>query len=849
MAKRFLKKSSLVLAVIVCLLMPVQKVGATGDMSEAVLKDKNESATWNDMNKGNTYCDAGAKALFVAICNGIGTSVQSSTERYIEITMHAGEYGSFAEGDPEAHTKTYFRTDSFDDRTAPVSSRSDYVFAGWSTKEEATEVDVEVGLTKAADIGTDLYAVWSNKAYVFYHVYNGFWHGPDDEVYRDILVEYDAGANFQPLNPNPIAVQNVYDFVGWNTQQFGRGERLTTSTVIDKFFTDVYSEWYYNASLIEDEMVLNEVYSVSAGVSIPVYKFTPSETAYYEIYTDGIEDDGSDRQGMIRLQDIHDRNLRSEELIDPNGGYSDVHLYYEMQAGETYYIRFGEMEGGFIAFDASIRKANMTTVTFVANHGDKAWFDGDHSKTTKQIQMPIGEDIGTYYLDGHESDSDVTFVGWAEEQEVDEVHNHLLVTENLTAYAQYMDLLVISLDYNGGHDPYDSEATSHLLKLRAWDVFETPIDPAHEDPNKKFVGWARSSTATEVDPVIVEGKTSASEVFEYLNGDTLYAVYGEPVIVTFNTIGGAYMMDDPSQTTYESSYGKGHIFYGMAVMHNDPYVKAKGWVDQNGEFVPKVSEVYGFYTIEGDTTFTSVLVRELYAVGNGGYFPYGGIGGFENKTLPMPYTGWNTKFSYADAFEELGKPVSHDASKYFLGFATNPDATEPDVIDGETLLEDLRIIYAIWADDTYEVQDESDTTWTRGDTKGLRVVVKRTGDDSLTYDLFSGLDLDDTVMSESDYDTEEGSLILTIHPDYLEGLENGEHSLTFHFSGVDLSTTFTIGDAPDTPNTGSNNTYQVEGSGSTVSLAGCMTTGVVIALMGLRIVRRKQYRKDSIIKT
>ena len=840
MAKTFLRRAGMVFFAMFFSLTPVLKVGATGNASEEVLKDKAESATWNDMNVGRTYCDAGAKALFVAICNGTGTNVQGSSARYIEITMHSGEYGSFAEGDPDNRSKTYFKTDPFNDYTTPVSNRPDYVFAGWSTKPEAIEVDVEVGLTKAADIGTDLYAVWSDKAYVFYHVYNGFWHGPDDEIYRDVLMEYDAGTNFQPLDPDPIASQNVYDFVGWNTQQFGRGERYTTSTVIDEFFTDIYSEWYYDASLIEDEMFVNEVYHVSAGVSIPVYKFTPNETATYEIYTDGIEDDGSDRQGMIRLQDIHDRSLQHEEQIDPSAGYADVHLYYEMQAGETYYIRFGEMEGAFISFDASIRKANMTTVTFNANHGEKAWFDGDHSVTTKQVQLPIGEDIGTYHVDGLENDSDITFVGWSEEVDPEEIHNHLLVTADMTVYAQYMELTVIPLDYNGGHDPYDGETTSYLAKFRAWDFFETPIDPVHDNPEKKFVGWSKNSAATEPDSEIMEGNSTANQVRDYLNGGTLYAVYGEPVTVTFNTIGGAYMMDDPSETSYEASVGKGHIFYGMAVMHDDPYVKAKGWMDQNGVFIPKVSEIYGHYTVEGDTTFTSVLVRELYAVGNGGYFPYGGIGGFENKTLPMPYTGWNTKFSYADAINELGQPVSHDASKYFIGFATTPDATEPDVIDGVTLIEDLRNVYAIWGDDEYVIQDESDTFWQRGDYDGLRVVVKRTGDDTQTYPSFTGVTLGEELLAEEYYDAEEGSLILTIHPDYLESLENGEQTMMLHFSGVNLEYNFTIEDAPVVPNTGVESMGEVQGDKSTVSLAGCITAGVVVALMGLLIIRRRK---------
>jgi uncharacterized repeat protein (TIGR02543 family) len=692
--------------------LPALKVSAATEETSGELW-----LTPND--RTNIYCDEGAAVIFTAICSGQTTpsGLTASGERYIDITMHAGEYGHF-EGDVDELVVTYYRSDNFADTTEPIADNSNYVFAGWSTHPEATTVDIEVNMTKAYQVGTDLYAVWSNKAYVMYNVNNGAWHSPDGDVYQTVLMEYNAGDYFQPLSPAPQPYEQFYDFVGWSEgASYDSSVPYTSDTVIDKFWTEVYADWDYNASRMENELIVDQVYDVQSGVSVPAYKFTPTESGWYEIYTDGIEDDGTDRQGMIRLRDIHDRSLKMEQLIDPaaTDGEYDVHLYYEMEAGETYYVRFGEMSGMFLAFDAGVRKAETVTVTFDSNHGAGAWFevDGDQSATV-DVEIPVGDDIATLrFGDGNPTlvidDDTISFNAWAEEPDPDETHNHLIVTGPMTVYADYMELVAIYLDYNGGYNPFKVEETSYVAKFRRWDKFVTPIDPKNDNPRLKFAGWSTDPDATEPEAAYRDSQSeSAASIAENLNGDPLYAVYTEPVTVIFNTIGGAYMMDDPSATSYESSYGNGHVFYGMAVMHDDPQVVAQGWVDQNGVFVPVVSEEYGAYILEEDTTFTSVLGYKAMAYGNGGCFPYGGIGCYNVELVALKYEGPDTRFSYEDAFSKLGTPVYPDSSKKFIGFATNPDATEPDIIDGETYVDSIYDIYAIWGDNEEEEDSEEE---------------------------------------------------------------------------------------------------------------------------------------------
>ena len=98
----------------------------------------------------------------------------------------------------------------------------------------------------------------------------------------------------------------------------------------------------------------------------------------------------------------------------------------------------------------------------------------------------------------------------------------------------------------------------------------------------------------------------------------------------------------------------------------------------------------------------------------------------------------------------------------------------------------------------------------------------RTDDDSKSFSMFAGLTLDhayntdtdrDIYLSDDVYDTERGSLILTIHSDYLDTLDAGDHILSVHFDDIiDFDVAFAItgsGATPvlgtaDAPNTGAN---------------------------------------------
>ena len=191
-------------------------------------------------------------------------------------------------------------------------------------------------------------------------------------------------------------------------------------------------------------------------------------------------------------------------------------------------------------------------------------------------------------------------------------------------------------------------------------------------------------------------------VYHYLDGEEAY--YLEFPKSTVN--GATYtILDDPNITTYETTKGKGHIFYGLSLFHENPRMIPLGWVDQNGEKIPYTSGAYPYYTIEEDTEYTAVWGYEVILDANEGNFPKW------NATRLMAVLEYDGKFSLANVQAQLGDAVPDDPNKYFVGWATTPNATEPDVIEGVTDVKDLDTIYAIYKDDTYNVVKGDKGSW------------------------------------------------------------------------------------------------------------------------------------------
>lgn len=846
--KTTIKRAGIILLTLAFSMLPTLSASATADKSASNDELTNQWMTQIDQSK--IYCDEGAAQLFATRCSGAPAASLSETDaRYIDITVHAGAHGHFEteSGNTNEYTVNYFRGDAFDESTIPVADDPSYVFVGWSTKATADDVDIVVGATTASAVGSDAYAVWSNKSYVYYYINNGFWI-PDgsEEAYQAVLMEYDANTNFRALSPDPIPMERYYDFDGWYAQMFGSGQHYTDETIINQPEVEVYAKWKYNPAKIDNELVLGQMHDITVGVSTQLYKFTPTETGYYEIFTEGIEEDGSGRQGVVRIQDVNDHTLAIEKAIDPTVAHGNVHTYYKMQAGTTYYVRFAEMEGAFMQYQAGIRKADMATVTFHANYDSDAWFDGDHSVTSKSIDLPVGDNIARYLETGLEyNDNTLSFIGWTLESDADRYHNALLVDGPMDVYAFWSEFENIYLDFNGGYHPLDGESsTSYVYRYQEDAVFETPIDPKINDSHRKFAGWSRNPNASEPDADIVELVTPAAT----FKDQTLYAIYTEKVLETYIVTDGGYMMDNPNITTYQTSSGKGHVFYGMAVRHNNPKMKAIGWTDQNGVVINTTAEVDPYYHVDGDSTYTVIWGYELTVFADEGRFEKAGS---MVARISFPYDNGDGTF-HADTLNEvIGEPTPLGAGRYFIGWATDPDLEEPDIIDGVTRLEDLNEIYGIWSDEEYNFVEGADATWAQSSKKDQKLVIKRAHDDRYTYRFFDTVFIDGEEIATENYDVNEGSLILILHEDYLDTLALGEHSIVIRFANessdtVELDTTITITEpeeeeemvVPSTADTGAN--FKNLEKSSSASITTIIAAGFIVAICGVIFIHSKR---------
>lgn len=80
--------------------------------------------------------------------------------------------------------------------------------------------------------------------------------------------------------------------------------------------------------------------------------------------------------------------------------------------------------------------------------------------------------------------------------------------------------------------------------------------------------------------------------------------------------------------------------------------------------------------------------------------------------------------------------------------------------------------------------------WVKGSTEGATFRVTRLGDDRWTYRLFTGIRVDGAPVSA--YSKAPGSIILTLHPAYLESLSVGYHTLAVYFTDGEATADFLI---------------------------------------------------------
>ena len=168
----------------------------------------------------------------------------------------------------------------------------------------------------------------------------------------------------------------------------------------------------------------------------------------------------------------------------------------------------------------------------------------------------------------------------------------------------------------------------------------------------------------------------------------------------------------------------------------------------------------------------------------------------------------------------------------------NADAISRD--DLENVILDL-VIALLKADEElegiYTITDDSGAKWAQGSTTGLTFRIVQEGIDDDAYEFFEDggcyIEIDGKILDISQFTYAEGSVIITILPEYLKTLSLGEHTITIKFSNATVTTKFTVAPASSIPSSGE--------AVSTAAIAGFS----VIALAGIVLFMRKRYTAEK----
>ncbi len=128
---------------------------------------------------------------------------------------------------------------------------------------------------------------------------------------------------------------------------------------------------------------------------------------------------------------------------------------------------------------------------------------------------------------------------------------------------------------------------------------------------------------------------------------------------------------------------------------------------------------------------------------------------------------------------------SWDPQHDFLGWATDPDAKEPEWHAGDVaLFKQDTVLYAVW-DPHYKVIEGAGSVWFKDSGKTQRFVA----DGNLKY--FKELRIDGLPFSKG-VEISSGSTVADISPDAMETLSVGEHTVTFVYVDGEASAGFTV---------------------------------------------------------
>lgn len=100
---------------------------------------------------------------------------------------------------------------------------------------------------------------------------------------------------------------------------------------------------------------------------------------------------------------------------------------------------------------------------------------------------------------------------------------------------------------------------------------------------------------------------------------------------------------------------------------------------------------------------------------------------------------------------------------------------------------------------SYEIIKGGNLQYTFGSGEDLTLTIEEKGDTDQAYENFVGVSTDGVLIAGENYETQKGSLILTLKSDYLDTLAEGDHRIRILFRDGSVETVITIKDPVPTP--------------------------------------------------
>ncbi len=567
----------------------------------------------------------------------------------------------------------------------PDSANTAMAFAGWTMDPEADEIEYVYDWTVFEE-ETTLYAVWETLAEIIFDANGGcFYEDPEYTQYRE---GYRPGETFWAYG---IFESEVYHpdglgLAGWAESRNAKPDEVLEYYQVPENGATLYAVWTTKVTLTFDVNNKDAFFiRWDDEIGEDVFEDTWSEQyisgkTFYPYYLPApvIKPEGSIFMGWAKTKDAVSPDIDENDTVpEVDTTYYGVWKDFASNAevlvpdqevsttGAEKYYKFTAPEEGRYGFGIDSGEAVYSTTRLLNPAGETLYLT-EGGRYTIYRDMDKGE---TVYLELHPSSADAM----------------------MKAIVKKADI-VLTLDANGGrldngeiiHEKLVASGLESGFLLGAYSV----------DPLIGFAGWATNPNAEEAEYDIGGGVFTANT--------TLYAVWKPFTRVRLDANGG-HFWEGPEMTVTDAYRFAGEILElagyndGSAII-NPNGLRLAGWAESPDA---SIADVVDTYTVtEEDVT--------LYAIWNTPVtvtFMANHPDAFFNDWDPEQQTTIKTdrlrrefavgaRLGYYITLE----PGRDNDDLVFLGWATSPDAKEPNVTRTSIVTDPGPTYYAVWQD-------------------------------------------------------------------------------------------------------------------------------------------------------